>query len=72
MGAQSVPCLVGNPPTRHVVRRHADMSGKCREHRPDMLSDYVVRTMPDDMTCRVWTTSANMSADSFGHKEKNV
>ena len=25
--------------------------------------------MPDDMTCHVGTTSADMSADSLGHKE---
>ena len=25
--------------------------------------------MPDDVTCRVGATSADMSADSFGHKE---
>ena len=28
--------------------------------------------MPDDVTCRVGITSANMMADSFGHKEKTV
>jgi len=57
--------MLPDPPKRHVVCRHADMSWKCLESRPDMSSDSVVWTMPDDMTCRVETTSADMSADSF-------
>jgi hypothetical protein len=62
--------MLRNPPKRHVVCRHADMSWKCRECCPDISSDSVVWTMPDDMTCRVGTTSADMSADSFWRKEK--
>ncbi len=52
----SASCRVAGPPKRHVVRRHADKSGKCRECRPDTSSNSVVRTMPDDTTCRVGTT----------------
>ena len=58
-----------DPPKQHVVRWHGDMSWKCRGCRPDMSSNYVAWTMPDDVTCRVGATSADMSADSFGHKE---
>ena len=36
----------------------------------DTLSDYVGLTMPNDMTCPVCKTSANMLVDSFGHTEK--
>ena len=45
-----------NPPKWHVVRRHADMSWKCREYCPNILSDSVVWTMPVNMRCHVWMT----------------
>ena len=48
-----------------------DILVKCWECWLDMLSNSVVQTMPDDMTCHVRMTSANMSADFFLHKKQH-
>ena len=62
--------VLPDPPKWHVILTYANVSWKCLECWPDISSNSVIRTMPDNMTCCVGTMSANMSADSFGHKEK--
>ena len=59
-----------DPPKWHVICWHTDMSWKCRECCPNMLSDSVVRTMPEDMICHVRMMSADILADSFDIKKE--